>query len=53
MAYLILLMTITLVLAVIVHLKQQHQKTASVREDLRKARATKELTGLHSLRNKK
>lgn len=53
MSYLILLLTITLVLAMVFHLKHQLHKTARIRQDLHEARTSKVLTGLHSLRGKK
>ncbi len=50
MPYLLSLITATLALATIMHLKRQLRKTARIRQDLHEARASKALTGLHSLR---
>lgn len=50
MSYIILLMTLSLVLAMIFHLKHQYQKTAKIRQTLHEARVDKYLTGLHYLK---
>ncbi len=53
MSYLILLMTLTLILALAFHLKHQLRKTAPVRQALHEARTNKVLTDLHSLQEEK
>lgn len=52
MSYLILLVTVVLALGTLLHLRRQLRKTACIRQDLREARTSKTVAGLHSLRNK-
>jgi len=50
MSYLILLVTSMSILAIALHLHNQFRQTVQIRDELKHARASKTLRGLHSLR---